>query len=780
MDRYTSWVKARANLIIVCSIAAFLVAALGMLSLRFSTDFRVYLGENHSDVQEIDRLEEKFTKNETLFIAIAPPADHHLDQRTLLAVAELTRALWDTPHSRRVDSLTNYQYSYAEGDEILVEDLIASPGSLSDDELATIHDIAASEPFLEHFLYAPNGQAAGIQVTLHLSDSLEERMQQTPEAVFFVRSLLSEFQTRYPELKVHLAGSVMMNQVMGEAAVQDILYLVPVCYFVIILLMLLLLRSITGVALTMGVVTLSNGFALGLTGWTDPVLAPIIGFVPNAILVIAVADCIHILTTYYSRLAEGESVSDAVSSSLSQNFKSITLTSLTSIAGFLCLNFNESPPYRDLGNMVALGTLFAYGLSVLLLPAILFKLPRPKKVRRPGFSRLMPKFGRHVLSNRYGYFIGCLVVAAPLGWLATTNDLNDNWNNYFDESFQLRKDSDRINEVLTGLHRLDFEVKATDGKSINSPDYQAFTHRFVSWLRDMSGVRYVSGLSDTMSRLNMNMHGDDPAYYSPPDNDFLGAQYLLFYEMSLPYGLDMNHQVAFDKKSSRVTVMLNKTTSEQVLKTVDSISDWLEKNEVPGVEVSDAIGLDVAFGNIARSNTQSMLWGTLAAFAVISLILAMANKSLKYGLISLLPNITPAFLAFGVWALTVDQVGLATSAVVAMAIGIIVDDTIHFLTKYRYAKETLGKSVQSSLEYAYGTVGVAMVISTVILASGFIVLGFSPFEPTSHLGNLLALTIVSALVFDLIFIPCFLYIFDREVVDDMALAEALSHPIQGQ
>lgn len=780
MERYASWVKAHANQIIVFSILAFFVAAAGMLSLRFSTDFRVYLGKDHPDVQTIDQLEEEFTKNETLFVAVEYSSEGKLDPSAFRAIAELTDALWDTPHSRRVDSVTNYQYSYAEGDEIVVEDLVKHPEQLSDSELSRVENIASTEPFLKNFLYAPDGRAAGIQVTLHLDESLERRMQQTPEAVSFVRSTIAEFESLYPGLDMHLAGSVMMNQVMGEAAIQDVLYLVPVCYFVIITLMLFLLRSVVGVTLTMGVVTLANGFTLGLTGWADPVLAPIVGFVPNAILVIAVADCIHILTTYYSRLSKGDAVSDAVYSSLSQNFKSITLTSITSIVGFLCLNFNESPPYRDLGNMVALGTLFAYVLSVLLLPAILYKLPRPKRVKAPGFSEFMPRLGGHIVRNHKVYFVGCLLFVVPLGYLATKNNLNDNWNNYFDDSFQLRKDSDRINESLTGLHRLDFEVVATEGGNINSPDYLAFLDRFSSWLRAQEGVRYVSGLSDTMSRLNMNMHGDDPSYYTMPDNDLLSAQYLLFYEMSLPYGLDMNHQVAFDKQSSRVTVVLDKTTSEEVLRTADSIQHWLDANTVPEVQVSEAIGLDVAFGNIARSNTQSMLWGTLSAFVIISLIIGVANRSVKYGLISLLPNIVPAFIAFGVWAITVNQVGLATSAVVSMAIGIIVDDTIHFLNKYRHAKNTLDMSVDGALEYAFSTVGVAMVISTIILASGFVILGFSPFEPTSHLGNLLALTIVSALLFDLIFVPCLLRIFDREPSGDPAAFETPSNSAQGQ
>lgn len=764
MEKYLLFLEKRRMLVIVLVLIFFILSASGMYFLRFSTDFRVYLGSEHEDVMRLEIIDNKFTKNETIYIALENENRDIFNPKILSIIKNLTEELWKTPHSRRVDSISNYQYSYSKSDEIIVENLINDPSKYNKADLRNLENIALTEPFLRDFLVSSDGKVTAIQVTLSLSDSLKERMIQTPESVSFVRGIISKYENKNPDLKFYIAGSVMMNHVMGEAAIKDILTLIPLCYAAIILLMYMLLRNFYGVVITMSIVTLTNGFTLGLTGWTSPVLAPVIGFVPNAILIIAIADCIHILSSFFSNLSKGVEKNEAVRLAVRSNVSAVILTTITTIVGFMCLNFNESPPYRDLGNMVALGALFACILSLTLLPSLLFMLSFKERVSPPAFNIIVPKIGRHVLDNSKFYLILNVMLIGFLTIEMFDNELNDNWNNYFDRSFDLRVSSDKINEDITGLHRIDYEVKDNFNKSITDYQYLLFLEKFTVWLRNQPEVKYVSSVSDVIKRLNKNMHNDDHKYYKIPSSDDLSAQYLLFYEMSLPYGLDLNNQVSFDKKSSRITVMMGKTTSEEVLEFADKVENWLHLNNKNNASVSKAAGIDVAFANIARSNSKSMIIGTFLAFILVSILIGLIGQSTKYGLISIIPNIFPAMCAFGIWALTVQQIGLATSAVVSMAIGIIVDDTVHFLSKYRQMRKDTNLSVREALLKTYSTVGVAIIITSIILIVGFLILGMSPFEPTSQMGNLLALTIASALVIDLTLLPCVLLIIDRKKV----------------
>jgi len=747
--------------VVLTTVLLFLVAGGGLAKLKISTDFRVYLGDDNHDVTNLEVMEDKFTKNETLFLTLVPKQGTVFTPEVISAVHELTDKAWQTPYSRRVDSITNFQYSVSADNEISVGDLIPKDKAYAANELAKIKEIAINEPFLKNSLISEDGSSTAVQVTLHLSDDLSERMNQTPESVRYIRGLVDDLKASHPEIDFYLAGSVMMNQVMGEAAVRDIINLVPLCYIVITILMFLLLRNTLGVALTLGIVSITNVMVLGLSGWLEHILAPVIGFVPNAILIIAVADCIHILATYYLELSNGKSKEEAVKNSLTINFSAVFITSLATVIGFLCLNFNEAPPYRDLGNMVALGAFIAWALSISFLPAVLALLPASKKAQRPLMVSSMTSLGAHVIRNHRGYLVVSILVSLFLTFSLFKNELNDNWNEYFDESFDLRVAVDAIDENITGVHRIDYAIAAPADSGVSNPEYLEFVEKFSAWYKMQPGVAYVSNVSDTFKRLNKNMHSDDQNYYKLPDDEVLAAQYLLFYEMSLPFGLDLNNQVSFDKDSSRITVMLHRTTSEQVLDLKDEATIWLNANTPQNLMVSEATGIDVAFANIARSNTFSMLWGTALAFALISITLAITTKSARYGALSLVPSISPPLCAFGVWALTVSQSGHATSAVVCMAIGIIVDDTVHFMSKYRYALDRLKLSPREAVQYSFSTVGVAIVITSIILVAGFLVMGLSPFQPTSQMGNLLAITITMALIFDLFMLPALLIHLDE-------------------
>ena len=266
---------------------------------------------------------------------------------------------------------------------------------------------------------------------------------------------------------------------------------------------------------------------------------------------------------------------------------------------------------------------------------------------------------------------------------------------------------------------------------------------------------YVRTLTDTMKRLNKNMHGDDESYYRLPDERDLSAQYLLLYELSLPFGLDLNNQINIDKSSTRFTAILESVSTQAALDLEDSAQEWLKKNAPPEMASHGASPL-IMFSHIAMRNIDSMMTGTLLALLLISAILAGVLKSFKLGLISTIPNLVPVFMTFGIWAIFVGHIGLAVSVVAPVALGIIVDDTVHFLSKYRRARHELGKTPEEAVRYSFHTVGTALFLTSVILVCGFFVLTFSGFQMNVHLGLMTTIAILCALVADFLFLPTLL------------------------
>jgi uncharacterized membrane protein YdfJ with MMPL/SSD domain len=268
-------------------------------------------------------------------------------------------------------------------------------------------------------------------------------------------------------------------------------------------------------------------------------------------------------------------------------------------------------------------------------------------------------------------------------------------------------------------------------------------------------------ITDIFKRLNRNMHADDDSYYTLPEQRDLAAQYLLLYEMSLPYGLDLNNQINVDKSSTRMTVMLYNTSTTVVLDLEQRAQAWLNDN-VPQSMRNDGASPTIMFSHIGFRNIRAMLTGTTVALVLISLVLIIALRSLRIGLISLVPNLIPAGMAFGLWAITVGQVGLALSVVTGMTLGIVVDDTVHFLSKYLRARREKGLNAQDATRYAFRTVGLALVATSVVLAFGFLVLTKSAFVLNSDMGLMTAATIMFALIADFLLLPPLLMALDNK------------------
>ena len=270
------------------------------------------------------------------------------------------------------------------------------------------------------------------------------------------------------------------------------------------------------------------------------------------ILTLAVADCIHILTTLFYEMRQGVAKRQALLDSLKLNFQPILLTSVTTAIGFLSMNFSDSPPFHDLGNMVATGVMLAFIFSITLFPALLSLLPLRVKLREEDSNDLMDRFASFVIAKRKLLLPGMAAVIVGLGLFAPNNELNDDFVKYFDQSVPFRQATDFMQDNLSGMTTLEISIDSKVSSGINNPAFIATLDGFTQWLRDQPETDHVNSLSDTFKRLNKNMHGDDPSWYRLPDSQEMAAQYLLLYEMSLPYGLDLNNQLNVDKSATRV------------------------------------------------------------------------------------------------------------------------------------------------------------------------------------------------------------------------------------
>jgi len=766
--RYTRWIIRHRWLVVAASLIVAAAGATGIKNLSLASDYRVFFSDDNPDLLAFDAVEDVYTKNDNILFVIRPREGDVFTAGTLAAIRDFTKDAWQIPYSTRVDAITNFQHTWANGDELVVEDLVPE-GPITAALAERAREVALGEPVLVGKVVAPDGRTTGVNVRIVLPGESSAELR---DAVTYARDLEARYRAAHPELEIHTAGLSMLNMAFAEAPEKDLPIVMPLMFGALTAAIILFLRSAPGVLGTLVVIGFSVVAAVGAAGHLALELDPVSASAPTIILTLGVADSIHILVSFFHALRRGKRRNEALVEAMRLNTQPVFLTSITTVVGFLSLNFGDSPPFRLLGNLTAFGVMVAWVFSMTLLPALIAILPARSAPRFKPADLLGEWLGTLVTRHYRAVLVAMAVVTVALVGAIRTLRVNDVYFEYFDDSLAFRQASDFTMKHLTGIPVHSFTLDSGSAQGVSDPEYLARVDAFTEWLRARPVVKHVSSFSDTMKRLNMNMHGDDPSYYRLPETRELGAQYLLLYELSLRYGLDVNDQIDVDKSALRVDATLDNVDTQTMEREAELARQWLRENGTPSMATAAAVGPGLMFAKITQRNIRSMLVGTAVGFGTIALILVLALRSVRLGLVSLVPNVLPAAMAFGLWALLVGEMGFAVSVVAGLSIGVIVDDTVHFLAKYSRARREM--DAEEAVRYAFKNVGGAILGTTFIVAAGFAMLGLSTFRVTSYMGLLTSLTIVCALVVDFLLLPALLVAVDRRPAPVQVRAAALS------
>ena len=757
LQSYVNWLLKQYKIVLVVVVVCVVAMASGMQRLSFTNDFRIYFSEENPQLAALETMEETYGKQDTIYFFISTKQGDLFSREHLSLIHDLTEAAWYLPYADRVNSITNFQYTEANEDELTTDYILRNNAELTNDKIAWIKRTILDEPTLVNHVISADGSVTGVVARLRLPDDKAKAPDETVKAA---RELVTDMRTAYPNATITLGGSTTAGVVLGEAVGQDMEHLVGLSYGILIVGLLLLLRSFLGMIVTVLVVTFSIAATMGTYGWFGVTLTPVAGWVPSVVMTIAVADSVHILITYYHNLDRGMDRLEAIREAMRINVSPVFVTSLTTIIGVLCLNFSDSPPYRDLGNMVALGVFYAWVLSMTMLPAILAWLNIGKRRPSDFKFKLIDNVASFVIKRRRVLLVGMGLWSVVAASFIPRNELTERWHEYFDDTFEQRNTIEQIDQRMTGVHSIRYLLDTGEDNGIHDPEYLQTLEAFADWYRQQPGVAYVESIVDVQKRLNKNMHGGDPAWYKLPQSRELAAQYFLLYEIGLPRELSLDDTVNYNRSGSLFRVLIHKTHSEAILDLDNRARQWLQQN-ASHIQFSEGTGIDIIFGYINHRNIQQLLKGTLLALVLISFVLIFALRSVRLGLISLVPNLIPAALAYGTWGLFVGRVDLSASIVICMSLGIVVDDTVHFLSKYLRARREQQLNIEEGIRYAFHTVGVALTITTIVLVAGFLVLVASHFSPTWVSGLLLAITLSYALLADFFFLPPLLMVLDR-------------------
>lgn len=743
------------------SLILFFTCVIGLGDLKQQAGYRVFFHDGNKDLISQLKKEKDYSSEDQIVFVLESKTGDILSLENLDTIEKITDEAWQIPFSNRVESLTNFQHSKGDEDTLLIDYFYTAENELSEESIAELREEALTHPELKNLYVSDNTKGTIIQVKLGLSDDIFERVDQRNESVMFARNMVDEVEAANNDLKLHLVGRTMLNKSFEELVAEDNETLVPLMFLIIIVLMMLLTRSIKATISSLILVILSVIMTLGFMGWVGFAVNQTNSQITIIILSIAVCNCVHILSNFRQNFALHDDMRDALRLSYESNLKSILLTNLTTIIGFMSMNLSDSPVYQELGTAVAFGIFSAYILTMCFLPGLLLILR----------TRIKPSNGTKQVPEK---FVGTLIAGKkPIFWIGTAitvtvssmtlmNVVNDDLITYFAEGHKFRVGAEYVQENITGFDEVSFELDSGVADGVKSPEFLMMLDNFCSWLEEQENIVHVRCFSKIMKRLNKNMNADDPDYYKIPEDIETSSQYLLLYELSLPYGLDLTNMINFDKSASLVSVMLSHAKTNDFLRLERDVNDWFEEN-APS-HSTKPVSLSYMFANIGLDTIKNMVAGSIVALILIALTLCIAFRSIKFGLMSILPNAFPALMVFGIWGIFVGEVNMPVAVIFSVTLGIIVDDTVHFITKYLHARRELGKSVDEALRETFNKVGRALLVTTTVLAMGFFTLALSSFEVNAILGVMAGGTILMALVLDFILLPLLIKMIDKDDV----------------
>ncbi|MEZ4272282.1 MAG: MMPL family transporter [Myxococcota bacterium] len=743
------------TLLLGIGFVALLSPGLGRLKADFT--HRGFFRETDPQLKRFEAFERRFGNDDVAVVAMHSPSGI-FDVESATVLRQLTEKMWQIPEVIRVESLANFQWVHAEGDEIIVESFLPEEGRISQEFLDGRKTIALRHETLPNYLISSDARTA--LVFARIKPGIEA----PPNATLIiesVRQLLTQMQGS--DHVFHISGGPAITLAFKEASQLDLEHLVPFVLLVTVVLLVVLLRSWIAVTLSLLVVFLAVLGSMSISGWLGIEITSLTAALPQVLIAICIADSIHILVTFFRSMAQGKERKDAARYALLKNFQPTIITSLTTAIGFFSFISAELKPIAGLGILAGLGTLLAWWMTYTVLGSMLFALPiRSRKIAQHSGDLRQKRLGVLTdLLNRYKRVV--VLSFALLCVLATAtsfrNTVDSDPFKYFTESFPTRVANEFIEREVGGARGVELVIESGSPEGIKDPGFLRRVDKFQNWINQIPRVTRTVSLVDIIKQTHRSLNGGDDAYYRLPEDREAISQELFLYTMSLPQGMDINDRVTISNDALRLTVLWTIATSRDVMHTIDRIEAMAKDM---GLTV-EATGKNMLYQSMNGYVVHSFLVSVSTAIVLISVLLMLFFRSVSLGILAMLPNFVPLIFGGAVLWLLGQPLDIGTMIVASVCLGIAVDDTIHVLANYnRYRRNDY--SPRDAVVNVFMHTGPAVVVTTLILVMAFGTFAFATFTPNLYFGVMTAIVLTVALITDLTFLPALLLLGGKPTV----------------
>ena len=726
-----------------------IVASAGITNLKVSTDNRVFYGNANKHFTEFLEFEANYTSNNNILFVLHGPSVV-IDRRYAEAIRWLTNEAWSIQNVIRVDSLSTHPVVISSGDNIDVVPLLDFYCPLKQNCIEQ-NPKHLKSPEISNRLINDDLRSTGILATLNLEIGTVGEIEHISNQV---TELSARFSDRYPDFELVHTGGIPMMAAFANASEADLSLLLPIAFVTIFILLYVFLGGFKPalMLLTMGILAIS--VTLGCAGWFGHVLNNATSIVPLIVFTLVITGSMHILLHFLRLSSEQRPEPDhraSARAALEGNLSPMIVSAATSIIGLLSLSFVDSPPLRQLGQLSALGVFVGCSMSIVILPLVLSRLTSPYTSSASStIQQLLNNYARKFELKATSAILPLIIFAASLGGLAKI-EIDDNFVDYFDKGTPFRIQTDRATELLAGPNHIEILVTNSGENGVFEPAYVNYLGDLSEYLRSMPVVSNASGFYDVLTNVSVAFGSPITSPSTSVNTAEEYAQWYLVYELSLQQGQSTTDLVNNQQNQSRISILLKETSSKDIQELEHEIYLWHAGNDT-NFELL-VTGENIPVAHLSELNINSMVYGLGGSILLSALIVGSLLKKLKLGVATLFAILIPVLSGFGVWGLVTGTIGLASTAIVALTIGIVVDDSIHLAYRYMDGRTRLNMDSWHSAAYGIHRVGTAITTSSIIMIGGLSALLLSAFEVNSSFGACTCLIIGLALLFNLFVFP---------------------------
>ncbi|MDD2698543.1 MAG: MMPL family transporter [Arcobacteraceae bacterium] len=749
MEKYINFLENQRYKIIIFTTMLVALLSISLKDLAFEGSYRIWFNKDSSIIKNYDNFRRTFSGDDTFAIAFSDE-NGIFTPKAIKTILELTSQFKTLEGVQKVESLSNYQYIQSVDDDIVIEDFISDTQNLNDKK-----ELALKDNLIVDQLISDDGKTTMIAVRLSTLGGANENLN------IKLMQQLQDITKQYEQksgYRFYISGAPAITASLVNVAQKDAIFLLPLAVLSVVLLLFVFFRNWIGVVIPSVVIVFTFLITLSIQILLGHKLNNFTVNIPAFIVAIAIADSMHLFLAWVYYKNKNFTNKQSVYKALSTNLIPIALTSFTTAIGFLTLGLSDIEPVKTLGIAITSGAIIAFVLSVTLAPAILLLLDDSYKVRPIKFLNLtnVKGYGTFIVKHDKRIVLAFSLLFIFLAFGLQHIKIDSNSINYFKEDTIVRSGSDFIQKNLTGsmIYEIVLDSKMKEG--IKEPVFLNEIIKFETQLKlTFPNVTFTTSLKDIIARMQKKINPSSTNEL--PQDKNLVAQYLLLYSMSLPQGMELNDKIDTNERYLRVTINSNIQDTSKDLAMIDWIKDYW-KNETK--YSADIQGQTAIFAYMQRDVTDTLISSITATLAIVAIFMFLIYRNFKMLLLFIIPNIAPIILVAGVMGyldITID-IGVAISA--AVILGIAVDDTIHFFSKYFDGIKT--KTFEETIDYIISHSGNAMILTTFILSITFSAFFVSSFTPNINFAIVTIISLNIALVFDLIFVPALLSLFYKK------------------